>query len=83
MQALLSLLFSESNLQCPLDVGFKGNPNMGAVVLNDPVNTQSLVQLLNNFQTGDRIFIMAYYTSSGHTIEKGHMKWNLHLLTVR
>ena len=58
-QALLSLLFSESNLQCPLDVGFKGNPNMGAVVLNDPVNTQSLVQLLNNFQTGDRIFIIS------------------------
>ena len=35
-QALLSLLFSDKNLACPLDVGFKGNPNMGSVVLNDP-----------------------------------------------
>ncbi len=58
-QALLSLLFSDSNLNCPLDVGFKGNPNMGAIVLNDPMNTEALVSLLQNFQTGDQIFIIS------------------------
>ncbi len=58
-QALFSLLFSDSNLNCPLDVGFKGNPNMGAIVLNDPMNTESLVSLLQNFQSGDKLFIIS------------------------
>ena len=58
-QALLSLLFSDKNLACPLDVGFKGNPNMGSIVLNDPKNTESLMSLLQHFQTGDEIFIIS------------------------
>ena len=58
-QALLSLLFSDKNLACPLDVGFKGNPNMGSIVLNDPKNTESMVALLQHFQSDDRIFIVS------------------------
>ena len=58
-QALLSLLFSDSNLACPLDVGFKGNPNMGSIVLNDPKNTASLIDLLQHFQTDDRLFVVS------------------------
>lgn len=58
-QALLSLLFSDQNLQTPLDVGFKGNPNMGSIVLNDPQNTKSLIELMQHFQTGDRIFVIS------------------------
>ncbi len=58
-QALMSLLFSDKNLSCPLDVGFKGNPNIGSVVLNDPKNTASLISLLHNFQPGDEIFIIS------------------------
>ncbi len=58
-QALLSLLFSDKNLACPLDVGFKGNPNMGSIVLNDPKNTESMIALLQHFQSDDRIFIVS------------------------
>ena len=58
-QALLSLLFSDKNLACPLDVGFKGNPNMGSIVLNDPKNTESLVSLLQHFQSEDQIFVIS------------------------
>lgn len=58
-QALLSLLFSDKNLACPLDVGFKGNPNMGSVVLNDPKNKQALFSLLQHFQSDDQIFIIS------------------------
>ena len=58
-QALLSLLFSDKNLACPLDVGFKGNPNMGSIVLNDPKNTESLISLLQHFQSDDQIFIIS------------------------
>ena len=32
--AMASLLFSNANLNAKMDVGFKGNPNMGSVVLN-------------------------------------------------
>ena len=58
-QALLSLLFSDKNLACPLDVGFKGNPNMGSIVLNDPKNTESLVSLLQHFQSEDQILVIS------------------------
>lgn len=60
-KALISLLFSKRNLEAHMDVGFKGNPNMGSVVLNnfssDPNN--NLEALLSSFQSGDRIFIIS------------------------
>lgn len=60
-KALISLLFSKRNLEAHMDVGFKGNPNMGSVVLNnfssDPNN--NLDALLSSFQSGDKIFIIS------------------------
>ena len=60
-QALISLLFSKKNLEAHMDVGFKGNPNMGSVVLNNfssnPNN--NLEAVLSSFRSGDRIFIIS------------------------
>jgi len=62
-QALISLLFSKKNLKAEMNVGFKGNPNMGSVVLNnfseDKRADISLKQLLSSFQCDDRIFIIS------------------------
>ncbi len=55
-RALVQLLFSEKNLATDLEVGFKGNPNIGSVVLNDFTSLQGILQ---NFQQGDRIFIIS------------------------
>lgn len=57
-KALVNLLFSNDNLNSSLDVGFKGNPNMGSVVLNN-FNNGSLKKVLSNFQDGDRVFIIS------------------------
>ena len=60
-KALVSLLFSKKNLEAHMDVGFKGNPNLGSVVLNN-FSTESdndLGAILESFQSGDRIFIVS------------------------
>ena len=60
-KALVSLLFSKKNLEAHMDVGFKGNPNMGSVVLNN-FSTEAdndLGSSLESFQTGDKIFIIS------------------------
>lgn len=57
-KAMTSYLFSDDNLNSTLDVGFRGNPNMGSVVLND-FNSNGLKQVLSNFQQSDRIFIIS------------------------
>lgn len=57
-EALASYLFSDDNLASTLDVGFRGNPNMGSIVLND-FNSNSMKQILSNFQQSDRIFIIS------------------------
>ena len=33
-KAMMKILFSDKNLNSSMDVGFKGNPNIGSVVLN-------------------------------------------------
>lgn len=58
-QALINLLFSEKNLNSDMQVGFKGNPNMGSVVLNDFRGDDSISSLMSNFQEEDRIFIIS------------------------
>ena len=60
-QALVSLLFSKKNLEAEMKVGFKGNPNMGSVVLNNFSTTagNNLGAILESFQNGDRIFIIS------------------------
>ena len=60
-KALVSLLFSKKNLEAHMDVGFKGNPNMGSVVLNN-FSTEAdndLGSILESFQDGDKIFIVS------------------------
>lgn len=54
----LRLLYSEQNLKSDLKVGFKGNPNMGAVVLNQFTNSNDFARFAETFQQGDAIFII-------------------------
>ncbi len=58
-QAIVSMLFSEDNLNAKMRVGFKGNPNMGSVVLNQFTITQKFKDILDHFDDGDRIFIIS------------------------
>lgn len=58
-QALMKLLFSDANLESDMVVGFKGNPNIGSVVLDQISTSPEFVQFCNDFQGGDRIFIIS------------------------
>lgn len=58
-KVLAYMLFSEANLESDMGVGFKGNPNIGSIVLNQFSRTEAFTALLNNFQQGDRIFIIS------------------------
>ena len=58
-QALVKLLFSEKNLKSKMDVGFKGNPNIGSVVLNQIANSDDFEAFANEFSAGDKIFIIS------------------------
>lgn len=58
-QALARMLFSERNLGSKMDVGFKGNPNIGSVVLNQIAQALDFQAFANSFQQGDRIFIIS------------------------
>lgn len=58
-QALMRMLFSEKNLSSSMDVGFKGNPNIGSVVLNQIVDSDDFQDFANNFESGDKIFIIS------------------------
>lgn len=58
-QAITQMLFSETNLHSSMNVGFKGNPNIGSVVLNQIVNSDGFNEFANSFEQGDRIFIIS------------------------
>lgn len=60
-KAMMSLLFSDKNLNAQMQEGFKGNPNMGSIVLNDfcDPNNNVLANLLSGFSDGDKIFIIS------------------------
>lgn len=60
-KAMISLLFSDKNLSSQMQVGFKGNPNMGSIVLNDfcDNDVNSLSDILAGFADGDKIFIIS------------------------
>lgn len=57
--ALTSALFSEENLKADMQVGFKGNPNMGSVVLNQFADTPVFNSFAEQFQKEDRIFVVS------------------------
>ncbi len=58
-RSLIELLFSEHNLNASLEVGFKGNPNIGSVVLNQFTKSDIYKSFADNFQSQDRIFIIS------------------------
>lgn len=60
-KAMISLLFNDKNLNAQMQEGFKGNPNMGSIVLNDfcDPNNKALANLLSGFSNGDKIFIIS------------------------
>ena len=58
-QAMMRMLFSEKNLGASMDVGFKGNPNIGSIVLNQIVDSNDFQDFANNFEAGDKIFIIS------------------------
>ena len=58
-KAMMSMLFSEKNLAAQMQVGFKGNPNIGSVVLNQIVSSPQFIEFANSFAEGDKIFIIS------------------------
>lgn len=58
-KALINGLFSDSNLNADMQVGFKGNPNIGSVVLNKFKDSTFFTKFAANFQQDDRIFIIS------------------------
>ena len=60
-KALVKMLFSERNLDSDMKVGFKGNPNIGSVVLNQFSDSQEYRDFANGFADDgkDRVFIIS------------------------
>ena len=58
-KALMSMLFSKNNLNADMEVGFKGNPNIGSVVLNQFKSSEAYQNFSGTFEQGDRIFIIS------------------------
>ncbi len=59
-QALARMLFSNANLSSKMDVGFKGNPNIGSVVLNQLAKQRGDFNTFEtNFVKGDKVFIIS------------------------
>ncbi len=58
-KALTKMLFSDKNLESSMDVGFKGNPNIGSVVLNQIAYSEDIDTFANQFSDGDKIFIIS------------------------
>lgn len=58
-QALTKMLFSNSNLSSTMDVGFKGNPNIGSIVLNQFTQSKDFKNFEANFVAGDKVFIIS------------------------
>lgn len=56
---LVETLFSTKNLDNKLSVGFKGNPNVGTVVLGDWMTRSDWFKSFNGFEKDDRIFIIS------------------------
>lgn len=58
-KAFTKMLFSDKNLESSMEVGFKGNPNIGSVVLNQISSSDDFNDFANQFSDGDRIFIVS------------------------
>lgn len=58
-QALAKMLFSNNNMSSTMDVGFKGNPNIGSIVLNQFTQSKDFQNFEANFVAGDKVFIIS------------------------
>lgn len=58
-KAMTQMLFSGKNLEAKMDVGFKGNPNIGSIVLNQLVYSKEFTDFANSYKQGDKIFIIS------------------------
>lgn len=58
-KAFTKMLFSDKNLESSMEIGFKGNPNIGSVVLNQIADSTDFSIFANSFNQGDRIFIIS------------------------
>lgn len=58
-KALMDMLFSKDTLELDMSAGFQGNPNIGSVVLNQFNNSNIFSTFANNFNAGDKIFIIS------------------------
>lgn len=57
---LVQTLYSQKNLDSKLSVGFKGNPNVGTVVLSDMIEGGNWFKAFkDNYHEGDRVFIIS------------------------
>ena len=54
----IRLLYSNKNIKSDLSVGFKGNPNMGSIVLNQFTNSDNFNKFGQTFNDGDAVFII-------------------------
>ena len=52
------ILYSDENLKSDLSVGFKGNPNMGSIVLNQFTNSEDFKRFGLTFGSDDAIFVI-------------------------
>ena len=57
-KSFVKLLYSISNLNSDLSIGFKGNPNMGSIVLNQFTNSENFRRFGQTFGHEDAIFII-------------------------
>lgn len=58
-KTLVDLLFSRENLETNMDEGFYGNPHIGSIVLNQFKYSNEFKTFANNFDDGDRVFIIS------------------------
>lgn len=58
-QAFMKMLFSNTNLSSDMNVGFKGNPNIGSVVLNQFTQSAIYKTFETDFVQGDKVFIVS------------------------
>ena len=57
-QNFAKLLYSQGNLNSNLNVGFKGSPNMGSIVLSQIIQSQGFNDFCQTFGQGDAIFVI-------------------------
>lgn len=58
-RGLLDLLFTPDSLNASLDLGFRGSPNVGSVVLNSLVQAPEMRYLAQSLNADDRVFFIS------------------------